>query len=209
LKLAGGNTVSKTEEMPLEQLTPADSFKWTDARTVRGCLDGNQEAWSALVQKYKNLIFSVPIKYGFSQEDAADVFQTVCLELLSQMPNIREPRALPKWILTVVSHVCYHRKHSDLKAQTRADELSRWFEKGMPAEAEEIAQQAEREQAVRSAISELAPQCRQLVHMLFFEASHRPYSQIAKELSPVTGSIGITRQRCLGRLRSKLSSANL
>ncbi len=201
--------MSKTEQMPLEQLAPADSLNWTDARIVRGCLDGNQEAWSALIQKYKNLIFSVPIKYGFSQEEAADVFQTACLELLSQMPNIREPRALPNWILTVVSHVSYHRKHNGLKTQTKSDELIRWFEKGMPAEAEEIAQQAKREQALRGAISELALQCRQLVHMLFFEASPRPHSQIAKELSLVSGSIGFTRQRCLGRLRGKLSSANI
>jgi len=201
--------VSKTMEMTAEQVSPADSVKWTDARLVRGCLDGNQEAWSALIQKYKNLIFSVPLKYGFSREDAADIFQTVCVELLAQMPKIREPQALPKWILTVASHSCYHRKYSDLKAQTKAKELSAWFEEGLPAEAEEIAQQAEREQALRSAVSELAPQCRQMVHMLFFEAPARPYEQIAKQLNLSKGSIGLTRQRCLGKLRRKLSDARI
>jgi RNA polymerase sigma factor (sigma-70 family) len=201
--------VTKTAELPVDQIARTDSSKWTDARLVRGCLDGNQEAWSSLVRKYKNLIFSVPVKYGFGREDAADIFQIVCVELLSQMPKIREPRALPKWILIVASHACYQRKHSDIKAQTTAAELSRWLEEGLPAGAEEIAQEAEREQALRNSISELPPQCQQLVRMLFFEFPARPYEHIAKELRLATGSIGLTRQRCLGRLRRKLTDANI
>jgi RNA polymerase sigma factor (sigma-70 family) len=206
---AGGNAMTRTAEMPVEQVATQGSSKWTDARLVRECLDGNQEAWSALIQKYKNLIFSVPIKYGFNREDASDIFQSVCVELLAQLPKLREPRALPKWILMVASHTCYHRKHKDQKNQMKADEMTRWFEEALPAEAEEIVQKAEREQALRTAVSELPPQCQQLVRMLFFESSARPYDEVAKELSLATGSIGLTRQRCLSRLRRKLSDAHI
>jgi RNA polymerase sigma factor (sigma-70 family) len=199
--------MTRAAEMPVEQVATRESSKWTDARLVRGCLDGNQEAWSALIQKYKNLIFSVPIQYGFNREDAADIFQSVCVELLSQLAKLREPRSLPKWILMVTSHTCYHRKHKDQKNQMKADEMARWFEDALPAEAEEIVKSAEREQALRSAVSELSQQCQRLVHMLFFEDSARPYNEVAKELSLATGSIGLTRQRCLSRLRRKLSDA--
>ena len=37
---------------------------WSDARLVRACLDGNELAWSALIAKYKNLIYSIPLKAG-------------------------------------------------------------------------------------------------------------------------------------------------
>ncbi|MFZ3363707.1 MAG: hypothetical protein WA153_09715, partial [Candidatus Acidiferrales bacterium] len=69
---------------------------WTDTRLVKECLRGSEAAWSALIDKYKNLIFSIPIKYGFSSDDATDIFQAVCVELLSELPKLRKPKALPK-----------------------------------------------------------------------------------------------------------------
>ena len=35
---------------------------WTDSRLVRACLDGDERAWAALIAKYKNLIYSIPLK---------------------------------------------------------------------------------------------------------------------------------------------------
>src|SRR6201993_784526 len=76
----------------------------TDARLIQQCLQGKQDAWSALIDKYKNLIYSIPIKLGMYQ-DAADIFQAVCLDLFSDLPRLRQPRALPKWLM----QTCYRR----------------------------------------------------------------------------------------------------
>ena len=63
-----------------------------DEALIRECLKGNEEAWGNLVDKYKNLIFSIPIKVGLSQDDASEVFQIVCAELVKQRANLRKPR---------------------------------------------------------------------------------------------------------------------
>jgi hypothetical protein len=68
---------------------------WSNSHLVRECLAGNEAAWAALIDKYKNLIYSIPIKRGFSPEDAADLFQSVCLDLLSELQRLRDPEALP------------------------------------------------------------------------------------------------------------------
>src|SRR5882672_790443 len=91
----------------------AASSPHADEQLVADCISGNHEAWSQLIDKYKNLIFSVPIKYGFSRDEAADIFQEVCLGLLSDLRTIREPRALAKWLLTVTAHKCFHRKRQE------------------------------------------------------------------------------------------------
>ena len=39
---------------------------WNDARIVKACLAGDEAAWSMLIDKYKSLIFSIPVKYGLS-----------------------------------------------------------------------------------------------------------------------------------------------
>jgi RNA polymerase sigma factor (sigma-70 family) len=195
------------EMLATEDVAAKDGEKiqsWSNTRLVQECINGREDAWCALVDRYKNLIFSVPIKYGFSREEAADVFQMVCLELLSSLPQVRDPRALPKWILMATSHKCYHLRNQDRRHHEKASAFGQLLEEALPPEAEVIVRQAENEQNVRQAIAGLPARCRELIRMLFFEDPARPYRQIAEMLGLATGSIGFIRQRCLGRLRRRL-----
>lgn len=176
----------------------------SDERLVRGCLKGSNESWSALIDKYKNLIFSIPIKYGLSRDDAADIFQAVCLELLLELPRLREPRALPKWLMQVTAHKCFHWKHRQQRIVSADSEEGEIPEAQVAPMAEQLISEAQQEQIIREAIAKLAPRCRQLVQMLFYEDPVRPYRDIAAELGLALGSIGFIRQRCLDRLRRSL-----
>lgn len=181
--------------------------KRCDEELVRGCLEGSSEAWSELIDKYKNLIFSVPIKYGFSQEEAADIFQDVCLGLLSQLQSIREPKALAKWLLMVTAHKCSRWRTRDQRFVSLESETSPDINLGeIPPEALEIVVQGEKEQMLRESISGLPSRCRRLVEMLFFDDPPLPYQNVAESLGIATGSIGFIRQRCLARLRKALVS---
>ena len=194
---ASRNTLPKNQT--LDELRAA----WPDTRLVRECLSGEEEAWCALISKYKNLIFSIPMKYGFSSDESTDIFQAVCLDLLSKLPKLRKVKALPKWIMQITAHKCFHRKQRDRRTEV-SDPNDKQFEKSTPARAEEILREAEDEQGLRQAMSELTPRCRQLVHMLFYDEPARPYQEIAETLGIAVGSIGFIRQRCLERLRKRL-----
>jgi RNA polymerase sigma factor (sigma-70 family) len=188
-------------------VSPASAARqstWPDERLVRECCKGNQEAWSALIEKYKNLIFSIPIKFGLSRDDAADVFQTVCVELLAGLPNLREPKALPKWLMQTSYHQCLRWKRNRLNLLDDAQGIEETLA-GSPEELpEEMFNQIQREQSVREAMAALPPRCNQMVAMLFFEDPPRPYEEIAKQLQLATGSIGFIRGRCLKKLRQLL-----
>jgi len=179
---------------------------WSDARLVQGCLQGDESAWSALADKYKNLIFSIPIKYGFSTDDSAEIFQSVCVELLTELPKLRNPKALPKWIMQVTAHKCFHHKRRAQRTENR-DMGIEFIEQPAPERADAILNEAEEEQILRDALLSLPPRCRELIHMLFFEEPARPYDAIASQLGLATGSIGFIRQRCLERLRKRLKEA--
>jgi RNA polymerase sigma factor (sigma-70 family) len=71
-------------------------------------------------------------------------------------------------------------------------------------EPENLVAQLQQEQILREAMSELSPQCRRLVQMLFFEHPPRPYEDVAKELKLAQGSIGFTRRNCLEKLKERL-----
>ena len=179
---------------------------WTDARLVRECLRGNDDAWAMLIEKYKRLIYSIPIKYGLSPDAATDVFQDVCVELLAELPRLREPRALPKWLIQVTSHKCLRaRTHSARLPGVTGDDDRHMTRLADPRPlSEQIMLEVEREQTLRDALATLAPRCRSLVEMLFFSNPPRSYLEVARHLQLETGSIGFIRGRCLSRLRSEL-----
>ncbi|MGC0774334.1 MAG: sigma-70 family RNA polymerase sigma factor [Candidatus Acidiferrum sp.] len=177
---------------------------WSDERLVKECLSGNEEAWSLLIDKYKALIYSLPVKYRLPPHEAADVFQSTCMELLKRLPELREPRALPKWLMQVAHHQCYRWKQEQQRLVSRDDEESGLPVPETPAIAEILVQQTQEEQMLRDAMASLSPQCRRLVELLFFETPARPYAEVAAELGLAVGSIGFTRQKCMDRLRKHL-----
>jgi RNA polymerase sigma factor (sigma-70 family) len=176
---------------------------WSDTRLVKECLSGNEEAWSRLIEKYQALIYSIPVKYGLPAQEAADVFQATCVELLARLPELREPRALPKWLMQVAHHQCFRWKHQQQRIISR-DTQPDLPEPETPAIAESLVQQTQEEQMLREAMAALSPQCRRLVELLFFETPARPYAEVAADLGLALGSIGFTRQKCMQRLRRYL-----
>src|ERR1700751_4757304 len=79
---------------------------WSDTRLVGECLKGDENAWVALIDKYKNLIFSIAVRRGFSRDDATDIFQEVAAQLLSELVRIRKTQALAAWLIQVTSNKC-------------------------------------------------------------------------------------------------------
>lgn len=183
---------------------------WPDARLVRACLDGEEPAWAALIDRYKHLIYSVPFKYRATPDDAADIFQAVCIELFTSLPRLRKVESLRSWLLTVAAHQCFHWKRRQQKRAGREHELN----DDTPAMAvdpiaPDIQAAIEREQAVRDAVRHLSPRCQELVRLLFFTDPPPPYKEVAARLGLATGSIGFIRGRCLQRLQRALEGTGL
>jgi len=85
-----GSKTALLDEAEIEQYCCDGSVELgEDEWLVQGCIQGDHQAWEALIDKYKRLIFSIPIKYGASSADAADVFQAVCIEVLNSLPQLK------------------------------------------------------------------------------------------------------------------------
>jgi RNA polymerase sigma factor (sigma-70 family) len=177
---------------------------WPDARLVRECIRGNEDAWAALLDKYKNLIFSIPLKQGLPRDAAGDVFQRVCMLLLAELPQLKKSEALPMWLIRITSRESqrWRRQEQPYGAHEGDSGMSEAAD-DRPL-AEEALEQVAEEQGLRDAVLGLSPQCRDLVSMLFFEDPPRSYQEAARELGMAGGSIPFLRARCLARLRRAL-----
>lgn len=183
----------------MKPFSPATS----DERLVAECLAGNEQAWNALIDKYKRLIYSIPSKYQATPEDAADIFQAVCLELFSELPRLRNAASLRAWLITVTTHKCLHWKRKQAPTvDGEPDELADGVAGGDSAF--HILQELEREQILRDAVAVLPPRCREMIRLLFYESPAIPYAEVARRLGLATGSIGFIRGRCLKKLQQKL-----
>lgn len=176
---------------------------WSEDRLVRECLNGNQDAWSALIDKYKKLIYSIPVKWELPREEANDIFQAVCVDLYTELPRLREPKALPKWLIQTTLHKCA--KHRRYEARFTGEEISEDVPSSHPA-TQVILEEVQQEQILRESILAVSGRCVEMIRMLFFETPARSYTEIAQELGLATGSIGFIRGRCLERLKKQLLS---
>jgi RNA polymerase sigma factor (sigma-70 family) len=178
---------------------------WTNTRLVEECVRGNERAWYAIVNRYKNLVYSIALSYGADAEDAADIFQLVWLDLFNELPRLREPEALQGWLKRVAIRKAYQWK----LRRASSDGATPAVDDEMPSDGAltpETMQNIEREQLVREAVAKLSPRCREMVELLFFKQPPVPYAELAGRLGLATGSIGFIRGRCLKQLRTILKS---
>lgn len=64
---------------------------------------------------------------------------------------------------------------------------------------------AEKQRVLWQHVQELTPRCRELLRVIAF-SDRADYTQLAQALGMPVGSIGPTRGRCLGKLRTSLTA---
>ena len=170
---------------------------------------GDRQAWDALVERYAPLIWSICRIYRLNGTDAQDVGQRVWLHLVAHVGEIREPAALPGWLVTTTRRECARALRSacqELPGERMLDVENIAAEKDRTAEDELLA--AERHAALREALTSLPPAWQRLMAMLAADPPV-PYAEISSRLSIAVGSIGPTRARCLDRIRRHPAIASL
>jgi RNA polymerase sigma factor (sigma-70 family) len=178
-----------------------------DSALVEDCLAAREEAWSALVAKYKRLIYSIPLKSGIPPADAADIFQGVWVDLLEGLGRMRDASKLKPWLITVTVRKCMHFRSKQKHAHARLSQgdALEWADPN--ADLPGLYAMLEVEQAVREAMETLSPRCVTLIKYLFYDEPHLSYSHIARRIGVSSNAIGSLRERCLNRLRQALEDS--
>lgn len=188
-------------------VSPRSVLAQSDSRLVRACLRGDEAAWSTLVDKYKNLVYSIAIKQGISPDDAADLFQSVWVQVYSKLSTLKKEGSIRSWLISVTVNKCYHWRQKQHRLNRREssgfeeDELDRQATLEPPD-----VTARETQLLVQRAVAELPPRCQELIRLLFYTQPPLPYREVAKRLDLAVGSIGFIRGRCLKKLHKILAS---
>jgi RNA polymerase sigma factor (sigma-70 family) len=176
---------------------------YSDPELIALCLKGDAFAWEALIMRYRRLIYSVPVRFGFEEADSSDVFQSVCVKLLEHLGEVKDDRKISGWLITTTMRQCLHVKSQKGRETPTADTYLSDPE-DPSINMEELRIMTEQKQVLREAVESLAVRCRVLVHLLYFDNRSPSYDQISHELGIPVASIGPTRARCLEKLRTIL-----
>jgi|RhiMethySRZTD1v2_1073278.scaffolds.fasta_scaffold883720_2 RNA polymerase sigma factor (sigma-70 family) len=170
---------------------------------VAGARRGERWAWEALVGRYRPLVRAVASGYRLNVRDVEDIDQTVWLRLVENLDRIREPRALPKWLITTAANES--RRLTRARARTLLigvlDEPVEENGAEPPGAPDTDLLRRELAQTVQQGLAELPVAQQQLLRLLAGERQ-LSYREISRILVIPVGSIGPTRARGLARLRA-------
>jgi len=109
-------------------LPAADLSTIDDAGLVRAILDGDPRAPRVLWNRYARLVYRILRRSLGQQNEVEDLVQEVFLSLFRRLPTLREPRALPAFLVTITTLTLRHelrrrwvRRHMTLGAREDID----------------------------------------------------------------------------------------
>jgi RNA polymerase sigma factor (sigma-70 family) len=171
------------------------------APLVAAAQQGDEGAWGEIVDRYTPLVVSVVLRYRLSSEELQDVAQTVWLRLIEHLGDLREPRALPMWLITTakreaVRQLTYARRARPTDPQDEGWSASLVVEDDQDAGLV----RDERRAALLEGFATLSPRQRELL-LILSEDPPVPYAEISRRTGIPVGAIGPTRARAVTRLR--------
>jgi RNA polymerase sigma-70 factor (ECF subfamily) len=186
---SSGGVASKTNEAEPASVT-------SEAELVGRCRAGEAEAWSELVDRFSDYVFSIAHEgFRLPLHDAEEVFQETFTRTYEHLDSLRDDRAVGPWIKQITRRLCIDRKHAGSREVLTEDEVEL-------AEVDETLAELDNSLEIRTAVSSLPPQCQEILQRFFFE--DQGYRTIGAELELPAGTIASRISRCLMRLRSSL-----
>jgi len=182
----------------------------TDGILARQVLDGDEEAFEKLVQRYSGPLFTFICRFLNNTDDASDILQHVFTQLYISLPNLHIGEPLKPWLFRVAHNRCLDelRKKrgipfSSLQVDTGDEELS-------PLEAipdtsplpEDIAERHDLQAILQGAIATLPPKFRAVVLLRY--TSQLSFPDIAQTLRIPEATAKTYFQRAKPLLRTAL-----
>jgi RNA polymerase sigma factor (sigma-70 family) len=184
-----------------------DATNQTDRRLLSACRSGDARAWEELLQAYERLVFSIPLNYGLSREDAADIVQLTFTALIESLNTLDENSRLGAWLATVARRYTWRTIERGRRERTDADVPIPETATPLGNLAADPLERWEVLEWLHRGLAGLTERCRSLLSALYFAPDVPPYTDIAARLGMPVGSVGPTRARCLERLKILLEES--
>ena len=77
-----------------------------DIEIISQVLKGDQNAYAALVEKYKNYVFTLVLRFTKSREDAEELSQDIFIKAYRYLADFKGQSKFSTWLYTIVNTTC-------------------------------------------------------------------------------------------------------
>jgi len=180
-----------------------------DAELIRRIRAGDRAAFLQFYDGYAPLLLSVAARVLGDRREAEDVLQDVFTQIWHKSSGYdAELGTLSSWAVTLTRNKAIDRIRASTRRRRLLEEVALSAESQQqepPASANELLHGRERAERIRSALTELSTDQRQVIELAFFAGLSQ--SEIAARLQQPLGTVKARIRRGMLRLREQLGGA--
>jgi RNA polymerase sigma-70 factor, ECF subfamily len=168
---------------------------------VEACQRGEPEAFRALFEMYKDMVYSIALRYTGDQSSAMDVAQDTFLKLFSSIRTVHEEASFEAWLYRLVVNSCLDQK----RRKRRFMPCLEHFFQSLQFSGESVLQKLIREELseqVVAAVATLVPEQRIVIVLRYTEGLS--YAAIADALGCSIGTVASRLNRAHTLLERRL-----
>ena len=178
--------------------------KTPDNDLIQLVLQGQTPAYAELVERYKNFVFTIVLRYISSREDAEEVSQDIFVKAFRSLADFKGASKFSTWLYTITTTSCLtflRKKKLDVQSldNERVFAAADNIDSGMSANQIE---QKSRIAMVNEAIKMLSPDDAQIITL--FYKGEQTLEEIARILGKEPNAVKVQLHRARTRLKEKM-----
>jgi RNA polymerase sigma-70 factor (ECF subfamily) len=177
-----------------------------DTSIIQRVLQGEQTAYAELVDRYRNFVFTLILRYTDNREDAEEIAQDVFVKAWRSLSDFRGESRFSTWLYTIVrtSSITFLRKKRPLTLPIGTEDS--WEESKLPASGfrADTVEQKSGSSLLNRAIRLLSPEDAQVLTL--FYKGEQSLEEIGRimGMEPNTAKVRLHRARL--RLKEKMET---
>ncbi|MEM1340180.1 MAG: sigma-70 family RNA polymerase sigma factor [Bacteroidota bacterium] len=176
---------------------------------IAAILQGDARAFAVLVDRYKNMVYTVALRMLKHSEEAEEVAQDTFIKVFKSLKRFKGDSKLSTWIYRIAYNTCLDRLKSKSRDRTNvALDTVQGFELQNMENALEVMIQNEKQELIRACVQQLAPKDAALLTLFYFEEKN--LSELGKILKMKESAVKVglfrARRRMAKILKKSLQS---
>lgn len=177
-----------------------------DNEIISKVLNGDQQAYAGLVNRYQNYVFTLAMRFTKNREDAEEVSQDIFIKAYRSLADFRGASKFSTWLYTIVNTTCItflRKKRLEVHSldNEKVFEVADNLDSGMRAN---LVEQKSRVAMVTNAINLLSADDAEVI-TLFYKAE-QTLEEIAAILHVEPNTAKVRLHRARTRLKEKMET---
>ena len=175
-----------------------------DTEIIKRILQGEQNAFSLLLERYQNYVFTLILRFTENREDAEEIAQDVFVKAYRSMADFRGDSKFSTWLYTITRTTCisFLRKKKLDTISLDNENNSLQLENRESSFSADGIEQKSRHQILNRAISMLSPDDSQVL-TLFYKGD-QTLEEIGQIMRQAPNTIKVKLHRARQRLKEKM-----